>query len=218
MTSHATPDTSGTELRLDPAYTVPATRERLERVAAALRERGMEVLIVSSSAEARATVDGLIPDGALVFDSASQTLEATGIAADVRGTTRYRSVRTHTDTLDPRTQLSEYRRHVSSMDVIVGSVHAVTDDGHVVIASASGSQIAAYAFGADRVIWVVGAQKMVTDLDAAFERVERHSFPLEDARARQAYGQGSVIGKQLVISHEFPGRISVVLVEEVLGF
>jgi len=215
MTSEAAPET---ELRLDPAYTLPASRERLERVAAALRERGMEAVIVPDAAEARVTVDGLIPDGALVFDSASRTLETTGIAADVRGATRYRSVRTHTDTLDPRTQLNEYRRHVSSMDVVVGSVHAVTDDGHVVVASASGSQIAAYAFGADRVIWVVGAQKMVDDLDAAFERVERHSLPLEDARARQAYGQGSMIGKQLVISQEFPGRITVVLVEETLGF
>jgi hypothetical protein len=214
MTSEA----ADTELRLDPAYTLPAPRERLERVAAALRKRGIEAVIVADAADARATVDGLIPDDALVFDSASRTLEDTGIAADVRGSTRYRSVRTHTDTLDPRTQLNEYRRHVSSMDVVVGSVHAVTDDGHVVVASASGSQIAAYAFGADRVIWVVGAQKMVDDLDAAFDRIERHSFPLEDARAQKAYGQNSVIGKQLVISFEFPGRITAVLVEEALGF
>jgi hypothetical protein len=215
MTTQAAPDTL---LQPDPAFAVPASRERLERVAAAMRERGLEVIIVAGGAEARSYVDGLIPDGALVFDSTSRTLDATGITADIRGATRFRSVRTHTDTLDPRTQIDEYRRHVSSMDVVVGSVHAITDDGHVVVASASGSQIAAYAFGASRVIWVVGAQKMVDDLDAAFERVERHSYPLEDARARQAYGQPSMIGKQLVVSHEFPGRITVVLVEEALGF
>jgi hypothetical protein len=203
----------------DPAFAVPADRVRLERAAAGLAARGMEARIVSTGKEARAVVDELIPDGALVYDTTSRTLEEIGIAGDVRAATRYRATRTHTDTLDPRTQTDEFRRHVSTMDVVVGSVHAISEDGHVVVASASGSQLASYAFGASRVIWVVGAQKVVPDLDMAFERIERHSYPLEDARLREAYGSPSVIGKQLVVSHEImPGRITVLLVEEALGF
>ena len=203
----------------DPAFAVPADRARLERAAAALTARGMEARIVSTGKEARAVVDELIPDGALVYDTTSRTLEEIGVAADVRAATRHRATRTHTETLDPGTQMDEFRRHVATMDVVVGSVHAVSEDGHVVIASASGSQLASYAFGASRVIWVVGAQKVVPDLDVAFERIERHSYPLEDARLREAYGMPSVIGKQLVVSHEMtPGRITVLLVEEALGF
>jgi hypothetical protein len=80
------------------------------------------------------------------------------------------------------------------MDVVIGSVHAVTDDGLVVIASYSGSQFAAYAFGASKVIWVVGAQKIVTDLDQAFARIEQHSLPLESQRLQEVYGQPSSIG------------------------
>ncbi len=203
----------------DPTFSIPADRARLERTADALIARGMDARIVRTGQDARTVVDQLIPDGALVYNSTSQTMETIGVAADIRAATRYRSTRTVTETLDPATQLEEFRRHVSTMDVVVGSVHAVSEDGHVVVASASGSQIASYAFGASRVIWVVGAQKVVVDLDMAFERVERHSYPLEDARAREAYGSPSVIGKQLVVSHEImPGRITVLLVEEAIGF
>ncbi len=210
---------AGPSLAADPAFSVPADRTRLERAAATLTARGMEARIVGTGQDARSVVDQLIPDDALVYNSTSQTLETIGVAADIRAATRYRSTRTLTETLDPATQTEEFRRHVSTMDVVVGSVHAVSEDGHVVVASASGSQIASYAFGASRVIWVVGAQKVVVDLDMAFERVERHSYPLEDARAKEAYGAPSVIGKQLVVSHELmPGRITVLLVEEAIGF
>ena len=65
---------------------------------------------------------------------------------------------------------------------------------------------------------MVGAQKVVRDLAAAFERIRRYSYPLEDARARAAYGMPSAINKQLVISGEMPGRARVLLVEEALGF
>ena len=210
--------TTDTPLAADPAYAVPASREHLERAAEALIARGMDARVVADGAAARSEFDHLVPDGALVYNTTSRTLDEVGIAADVRGATRYAATRTHTETLDPRTQMDEFRRHVSTMDVVVGSVHAVTEDGHVVVASASGSQLAPYAFGASRVIWVVGAQKVVPDLDAAFDRIERHSLPLEDARLRETYGMPSYVGKQLVVSREQPGRITVLLVERQLGF
>jgi acyl-CoA hydrolase len=196
----------------------PADRARLESVVKALAERGLDARIVSEPAEARAAVDQLIPDGALVYNTTSRTLDELGISDDVRSATRYRCTRTHTETLDPATQMDEFRRHVATMDVVLGSVHAVTEDGHVVIASASGSQLAPYAFGASRVIWVVGAQKIVNDLDEAFARIEQHSLPLESERLQEVYGQPSIIGKQLVISHERPGRITMLLLEDAIGF
>lgn len=203
----------------DPAFAVPADRARLERAAAALSARGMTARILSTGQDARTAIDQLIPDGSLVYNTTSRTVDDIGVAADIRTATRYRSTRAHTETLDPGTQMDEFRRHVSTMDVIVGSVHAITEDGHAVIASASGSQLAAYAFGASKVIWVVGAQKIVTDLGMAFDRIERHSYPLEDARAKAAYGMSSVIGKRLVVSHEVtPDRITLLILEEAVGF
>jgi L-lactate utilization protein LutC len=163
-------------------------------------------------------VDELIPDGAVVYTATSRTLDELGVSDHVRQGTRFTATRTHTETLDPATQMSEFRRHVSTMDVVVGSVHAVTEDGIVVVASFGGSQLASYAFGADRVVWVVGAQKVVPDLDSAFHRIEQHSLPLESARLQAVRGMPSAIGKELVVRQERPGRIQVLLLEEALGF
>jgi acyl-CoA hydrolase len=199
-------------------YAVPAARARLEGVAAALAERNIDARVLADQASVRAEIDRLIPDGALVYTTTSRTLDELGVTDEVRHATRYRATRTHTETLDPATQMDEFRRHVSTMDVVIGSVHAVTEDGQVVVASASGSQLASYSFGASRVIWVVGAQKIVPDLDDAFNRIQRHSLPLESVRLQEAYGMPSYVGKQLVISQDQPGRTTMLLLEDAIGF
>jgi hypothetical protein len=100
----------------------------------------------------------------------------------------------------------------------LGSVHAITRDGTLVIASALGSQFASYAFGATKVIFVVGAQKLVPDLAVAHERIYEHCLKLEDGRALEAYGKTSRVGKILEIHQEDPGRIHVVLIRCRVGF
>ena len=91
--------------------------------------------------------------------------------------------------------------------------------GSLLTASFSGSQLGPYASGAGRVILVVGTQKIVADLAAGRRRIEDYVFPLEDARAQAAYGIHSGVNKILIINREItPGRITVVLVDEVLGF
>jgi L-lactate utilization protein LutC len=199
------------------SYAEPADRTVLERTAEALRAHGMYARIIEAEL-APGIVDELIPDGATVYITTSRTIEELGIADDVRAATRYHTTRTHTETLDPATQMHEFRRHVSTMDVVVGSVHAITEDGFVVIASASGSQLASYAFGADRVVWVVGAQKVVPNIDSAFDRIEKHSLPLESERLQEVYGMPSAIGKELIVRQEQPGRITVLLLKTVIGF
>src|SRR5262249_59021280 len=101
--------------------------------------------------------------------------------------------------LDRKAHGDEIRRLRAAPDVVVGSVSAVTEDGTLVAVSASGSQLPAYAGGAGKVIWVVGAQKIVPDLAAAFRRIETYAFPLEDVRARATYGRPSAINKLLVV-------------------
>jgi hypothetical protein len=120
--------------------------------------------------------------------------------------------------LDFQTQMAEMKAIAGGADYALGSVHAITSDGAVVIASASGSQLAAYAWGAPNVIFVAGAQKLVPNLEAAHDRVVNHSLKLEDVRAQAAYGQGSYIGKVLEIRQEMPGRIHLVLIRQNVGF
>jgi hypothetical protein len=121
--------------------------------------------------------------------------------------------------MDRETQADEIRRLTSSPDVMLGSVHAVTETGSLVAASASGSQLGPYASGAGKVILVVGTQKIVSDLGEALRRIDEYVFPLEDARAEAAYGVHSGVNKVLIINREYlPGRITVVFVDEALGF
>jgi YkgG family uncharacterized protein len=196
-----------------------ADEDRVRRTVAALEANGMIVLRAADAADARRIVLDLIPPGSQVDHGASQTLEETGITAELEHSGRYEPVRPTIWSMDRATQADEIRRLSSSPDVMLGSVHAVTETGSLLTASMGGGQIGPYASGAGRVILVVGTQKIVSDLDEGLRRIQEYAFPLEDARAQAAYGVHSGVNKVLIINREInPGRITVVLVDEVLGF
>ncbi len=148
----------------------------------------------------------------------SVTLDETGIADAVNEDDRFESVRRRINELDFETQASEMKALANQPAFALGSVQAVTRHGILVLASFSGSQMASYVWGADRVIFVVGAQKLVPDLVAARRRIYEYSWVLEDARAFAAYGTNSRVRKILEIHEEDPGRIHVVIVRQVVGF
>ncbi len=196
-----------------------ADSETVDRTVAALEANGITVFRADDATEARQLVLDLIPDGSKVYHGASETLAATGITDEIEQSGRYEPLRPQIWSMDRKTQSDEIRRLSASPDVMLGSVHAVTETGTLITASNSGSQLGPYASGAGRVILVAGTQKIVSDLDEGLRRIDEYSFPLEDARAQAAYGIHSGVNKVLVINREiFPGRITIVLVDEVLGF
>ena len=200
-------------------FTEPASAERLERVAAALKEKNFAVEILDDAAAARARVKDLIPEGATVFTGASETLRLSGIDEDINSSGRYDSVKVRSTTLDRTTQLAEIWGLLACPDVMVGSVAAVTETGSLVAASASGSQLAGYAGAASSVIWVVGAQKVVPDLTTALSRIEDHCIPLENERCEKAYGVPTALNRMLILNAEpHPGRATVLLLREAIGF
>jgi len=200
-------------------FAAPAPAHRLERAAAALWDHGFAVEILDDAAAARTRVEELVPDGASVFTSASETLRLSGIDADINASGRYRAIKPQVLALDRATGADEIRRLLAAPDVVVGSVAALTETGSVVVASATGSQLPAYAGGAGRAIWIVGAQKVVPDLATALRRVEEHALPLESARAQAVYGQPSAVNRLLVLNAEArPGRVTVLLLREAIGF
>jgi hypothetical protein len=184
----------------------------------ALEEHGFSVEVVDDLDAARQAVLARIPHGSSVMTNTSVTLDQAGIADTINDGERYDSARNRMFALDFATQAQEMKAIGGQPDYALGSVHAVTRDGTLVIASASGSQLASYAWGAANVIFVVGAQKLVPTLEAAHERIYQHSLVLEDARAIAAYGQHSSVGKILEIHQELPGRIHIVLIRQVVGF
>jgi acyl-CoA hydrolase len=199
-------------------FTALPDDETLAATVTALEEHGFSVEVVDTLAAARAAVLGRIPAGSTVMTNTSVTLQETGIADAVNDGGSYESARNAMFALDFETQAQEMKAIGGQPDYALGSVHAVTRDGTLVIASASGSQLASYAWGAANVIFVIGAQKLVPDLDTARRRLNQHSLKLEDARAQAAYGQHSYIGKILEIHQELPGRIHIVLVRQPTGF
>jgi hypothetical protein len=201
------------------AFATPATTDQIERTASALGAHGFIVEIVEDVAAARARISELLPANAAVFTAASETLRLGGIDQDINASGRYAAVKPRIHALDRTTQGAEIRRLTATPDVVVGSVSAVTEDGALVAVSASGSQLPAYAGGAARVIWVIGAQKIAADLASAFRRIESYALPLEDARARAIYGRSSAINKVLIVNAEpVPGRATVLLVRQAIGF
>jgi len=209
----------GPTLTLNPQYAMVANDIRVRRAAEALETNGFSVRRATDAVDAKRIVVGLIPVGAQVHQGASQTLAATGIIDEIEKSGRYESVRLRTRSMDRATQSEEIRRLSAAPDVMLGSVHAVTESGSLVVASATGSQLGPYVSGAGRVILVVGTQKIVPDLAEGFRRIDEYVFPLEDARAWAAYGQHSAVNKLLIVNREqVPGRVTIVLVDEALGF
>lgn len=196
-----------------------ASDERIEKTVAALEANGFQVAVVESGDEARQHVLALLPDGAEVFTGGSRTLDSIGLVAEINASPRFQAIRPQLMAMDRQTQGREMRKLGASPDVVIGSVHAITEQGQALIASASGSQLAPYVSGAGTVIWVVGTQKLVRDLDEGLRRIDEYSFPREDERMREAMGRGSVLAKILIVNREvFPGRTTVVLVKENVGF
>jgi len=199
-------------------FTTLPDEQTLALAVTALEEHGFSVEIVDDLDAAREAVLARIPHGSSVMTNTSVTLAETGIADAINNGGPYESARNAMFALDFATQAQEMKAIGGQPDYALGSVHAVTRDGTLVIASASGSQLASYAWGAASVIFVVGAQKLVPTLEAAHERIYQHSLVLEDARATAAYGQHSQVGKILEIHQELPGRIHIVLVRQVVGY
>ncbi len=190
----------------------------LEAVAANLRSRNFEVVIVDGPEAARAEVMNRIPEGAQIHSGKSKTLEDIGAFAELMHDDRYDFVRKRTGKMDRRTQMDEIRKLGAAPDVMLGSVQAITQAGQLVVVSASGSQVGPYAAGAAKVVYVIGSQKIVPDLDTAMRRVREHVMPYEDARLREQLGVGTFISRILITEREAaPGRATVILVREPVG-
>ncbi len=200
-------------------YADLASEAQIAKAAAALGRNGIDALLAATGADARKLVRSLLVDGAEIYNNTSQTLESIGVAEDIERSGRYQPLRLRLYRMDREMQQREMRALAASPDYVVGSAHALTEDGSLLIASASGSQLGPVASGAGHVIFVIGAQKIVSDVAAGMRRIYEYCYPLEDARARRAYGVPSGVNNILIINKVMTaGRITAIIVRESLGF
>lgn len=200
-------------------FAVLANDKQIERTAKALEAKNIKTLIVENGEEARRMFFDLVPQGAEVFLGASVTLETLGIKDEIDRSGRYDALRPRMFAMDRASQGREIRKLGGAPDYAAGSVHAVTEDGQVLIASNGGSQLGPYASGAGKVIWVVGAQKLVKDLNEGMKRIEEYCVPLEDIHMQQLYNMHTSLNMILIVNKETrPDRITMIIVKEELGF
>lgn len=199
-------------------YISTATITDLEKTKQALEANGFNVLIVNNSQDAVRAISKLIPKGSEVIDNTSKTLDDTGIRTLIQE--EYTSVNETTRTMDRTTQAKRILEMRSVGDYAIGSVHAITTDGKIMIASGSGSQLPGYIYGASNVILVAGTNKIVKNLDEGFDRIYNHSLPLESVRVQAAYGlPHSNVRKLLIINSEGDkNRTTILLIQESHGF
>jgi len=196
-----------------------ASEGQIERTVKALEANGIHAVVAKNTEEAKRIFFELVPEGAEVFLGASVTLETIGIKDIIDKSGRYEAVRPKMFAMDRATQAQEIRKLGGAPDYAAGSVHAVTEEGQVLIASNTGSQLGPYASGAGKVVWVVGAQKLVKNLDEGFRRIYEYDLPLETEHMRQLYNMGTNVSKVLVVNREIrPDRITMIIVKEELGY
>lgn len=200
-------------------FSALADKTTIEETIKNLKQRNITAFLVENSEEAKNKITELLPKQARVLASTSITLEETGIKDLIDEGSDYISVRKEYMALDHEKGADKIRISRSTPDIIVGSVHAVTKKGEVIIASNTGSQLAGYVAGAGKVIWVVGTQKVVDNLDEAMKRLNDYVVPLEEKHMQGLYGVGTNVSKLLIFNKEVnPSRVTLVFVNEKLGF
>ncbi|MFC6863385.1 lactate utilization protein [Halomicroarcula sp. GCM10025817] len=196
------------------------TADELDAAVENLEASGFDVVVVDDGAAALAEIQDRIPAGASVMDGHSTTLEEIGFVEYLTdGDHEWENVHSEVYGIDDDAERQRARREAQASDYFLGSVNAIAATGELVAADASGSRIGAYPFAAENLLLVAGANKVVEDLEAALDRLEDVAFPLEDARAQDAYGAGSAIAKQLIYRQEAEERrTTLVLVRDSLGY
>jgi L-lactate utilization protein LutC len=203
-------------------YDQLATAQSLEKTIKSLKENGFEAISVNNKAEALEKIKTIIPAGASVMNGSSLTLGEIGFVDYLKsGTHGWNNLHANILAEKDATKQAELRKQSVISDFYLGSVHAVSETGEMVIASNSGSQLPHLAFTSPNVILVVGTQKITPDLSSAISRMEDYVFPLEDARAKSIGWGGSLIAKILILKKEnkMIGRnFTVLFVNEKLGY
>lgn len=195
-------------------FSKPASDESLHTTVNALNKNGIQTFIFDSPESLKKKFFELLPEKSEVMTMNSLTIDSLGITNEISNSGRFDLVRNKFTTLDKKGK----RKIGSDADFSIGSVHAITENGEILIASATGSQLSAYAYASGKIIWVVGTQKIVKDRDEGIKRIYDYCFPLENERSKKVYNVGSKVGKILIINSEVPNRLTILFLKQSIGF
>lgn len=198
-----------------------ASKEAIERTTDALKTRNIKVEFVNTKEEALKKIKTMIPGGKDVMTGGSTTLDQIGFTEYLKsGKHPWKNLKDQIlSENDPKKQMELRKKSITS-EYFLGSIHAVSETGEILIVNATGSSIPSYSFSSDNVIWIVGTQKIVPSLEDGFKRIREYCVPLEDKRMKSIGYQGTTIGKYLIFEREINEnrKINLIFVNEKLGF
>ena len=202
-------------------YDALASKDAVKKVMEAVKPRGINPEFVNTKEDALRRLKELIPPGAEINMGLSTTLKEIGFIDLLKsGKHPWKNWKDIILAEKDEEKQMELRRRSVLSEYFLGSVHAIAETGEIVIASGSGSQLPAYIYTSNNIIWIAGIQKIVPTIDDAIKRVRDYSLPREDARMKKEGYPGSTIGKLLIFEREIDPdrRLTLILVYEKLGF
>lgn len=153
---------------------------RGKRTVAALEKNGFDALYVSSAAEAAEKILGFISPASKVGFGGSMTAKAMELAERARQ--KGAEILDHNAPGLSAEQKMEILRAQLTCDVFISSANAITMDGCIFNVDGNGNRVAALSFGPRKNIVVAGLNKIVANLDEAYERLRLYAAPLNNIR------------------------------------
>jgi L-lactate utilization protein LutB len=203
---------------------------RAETLIKNLKKRHLNAQYVATAEEGREAVLALIPEGATVILTGTQTLEEIGVKPHLRQSDKYEVIDPYEAGID-RAEGIQRRKRGLTADVMISGTNAVTEDGILVNVDGMGNRVAGMIFGPDKVVLATGMNKVVEDLPAAMQRLRRVACPMNNKR----YGLPNPCNETgfcsdcssptricnhytLIEGSLDPDRIHIVLIGEDLGY
>lgn len=207
--------------------------KRLEAVGKALEANNFQVFIVQSAEEAGELVAReLLPQAAprTVSWGGSMSVDAAGIRKAVRAIPGLSVIDPYEPGLKPE-EAYEKRRQGLLADLYFAGTNALTEDGQLVNLDATGNRVGAINFGPKSVVLVIGRNKLVPDIAAAFGRIKEYAAPVNAIRldrktpccktavCADCKSPGRICNVWTITEKSFPkDRIKIILVNQDLGF
>ena len=203
--------------------------KRIDKTLKNLQRNKFDARYVETSEEAVQAVRDMLPEGAAVSFGGSMTLIESGVT-DMLAQLPIRLLDRNKPGLTPE-QVKDIYRATFSCDVYLCSTNAVTEEGELYNVDGNSNRVAAMLYGPDRVIVVAGVNKIVADVAEANQRVRSVAAPANATRigcstpcvitgtCQDCRSDGRICCNTVVMRQQrHPGRVTVLLVGETLGY
>lgn len=193
-----------------------------------LERRNMEACYCATASEAIEKVLNLIPEGSSISWGGSMTIRDMGLTKALHERNCYDLI--DRDEAKDRDEAQEMYRKAFFADFYLSSANAISKDGVIVNIDGNGNRVAAITFGPKKVIFVIGMNKVAQDVTAALARARSTASPINaacfdiktpcqvDGICHNCNSPESICNFFHFVRNSRPGRISVVLVGEDLGY